>query len=60
MRELASRQLRLEEQIRGGDVALTQQLIALFEQHRHDVSQATQARQLEEARVRQHLTDLST
>ncbi|HET9015153.1 MAG TPA: hypothetical protein VFN57_06120 [Thermomicrobiaceae bacterium] len=56
-RELMSRQLRLEEQLKAGEAAMAQHRLAL-EQHRHEVSQAAQARQLEEARVRQQLSEL--
>jgi len=57
-RELLSRQLREEEQIKATETALAQHRLAL-EQHRHEVAQAAQARQLEEARFRQALTDLN-
>ncbi len=57
-RELLSRQLRLEEQLKASEASWAQHRLAL-EQHRHEVSQAAQARQLEEARVRQQITDLS-
>ncbi len=59
MRESASRQLRLEDQLKASEANGAQYRIAL-EQHRHEVSQSAQARQLEEARVRQQLSDLST
>ncbi|HUZ02832.1 MAG TPA: hypothetical protein VMU89_21025 [Thermomicrobiaceae bacterium] len=58
-RELMSRQLRLEEQLKSGEAALAQHRLAL-EQHRHEVSQTAQARQLEEARVRQQLSELGS
>lgn len=57
-RELLSRQFRLEEQIKGSEASLAQYRVAL-DQHRHDVSQAAQARQLEDARVRQSVSELS-
>ncbi|ACZ38358.1 hypothetical protein [Sphaerobacter thermophilus] len=57
-RELLSRQLREEEQIKATETALAQHRLAL-EQHRHEVAQAAQARQVEEARFRQQLTDLN-
>jgi chromosome segregation ATPase len=58
-RELAARHARLEEHLKVAESAAAQDRIAL-EQHRHDVSQAAQARQLDEARVRQQLSELST
>ncbi len=58
-REAASRQLRLEDQLKTSEAGIAQYRIVL-EQHRHEVSQAAQARQLEEARVRQQMSDLST
>lgn len=59
MREAGSRQLRLEDQLKTGEASLAQYRIIL-EQHRHEVAQAAQARQLEESRVRQQMSDLST
>lgn len=56
-RELLSRQFRLEEQLKASETAWAQHRLAL-EQHRQDVAQAAQARQVEEARFRQQLTDL--
>jgi chromosome segregation ATPase len=58
-RELAARHARLEEHLKVAESAAAQDRIAL-EQHRHDVSQAAQARQLDDARVRQQLSELST
>jgi chromosome segregation ATPase len=58
-REAASRQLRLEDQLKTSEANVAQYRIIL-EQHRHEVSQSAQARQLEEARVRQQMSDLST
>ena len=58
VRELVSRQLRLEEQVRAGETELAKYR-SQFEQHRHDIAQGAQARQLEESRVRQQLSDLS-
>ncbi len=58
-REAASRQLRLEDQLKTSEAGIAQYRIVL-EQHRHEVSQSAQARQLEEARVRQQMSDLST
>lgn len=57
-RELVTRQLRLEEQTRAGESELAKYR-SQFEQHRHDNAQGAQARQLEEARVRQQLSELS-
>ncbi|MGA7669863.1 MAG: hypothetical protein WBW04_05540 [Nitrolancea sp.] len=58
-REAASRQLRLEDQLKASEANVAQYRIIL-DQHRHEVSQAAQARQLEESRVRQQMSDLST
>ena len=58
VRELVSRQLRLEEQVRAGETELAKYR-SQFEQHRHDIAQGAQARQLEESRVRQQLSDFS-
>lgn len=57
-RELVSRQVRLEDLLKTSEAGLAQHRLTL-EQHRHDVSQAAQARQVEEGRVRQQLTELS-
>jgi chromosome segregation ATPase len=57
-RELGSRQVRLEDLLKSSEANLAQHR-QMLEQHRHEVSQSAQARQLEEARVRQQLTDLS-
>lgn len=57
-RELLSRLLRLEEQFKASEAAWAQHRLAL-DQHKHEVAQAGQARQLEEARVRQQLNDLA-
>ncbi len=58
IRELVSRQLRLEEELKASEADWAEQRQAL-EQHRHEVAQAAQARQLEEARFRQQLTELA-
>jgi len=58
IRELVSRQLRLEEELKASEADWAEQRQAL-EQHRHEVAQAAQARQLEEARFRQQLSELS-
>jgi chromosome segregation ATPase len=58
VRELVSRQLRFEEELKGSQAEWAEQRQAL-EQYRHEVAQAAQARQLEETRFRQQLTELS-
>lgn len=57
LREHTARQGRNEEQFRSYELALAAQRQAL-EQLRHEASQAAQARQLEDARMRQQLADL--
>lgn len=57
VREMTARQSRNEEQFRNYEVAFSQ-VRASADQHRHEVSQAMQARQLEDARIRQQLTEL--
>jgi len=59
LRELASRQLRLEEKQTASDAELAEVRQGL-EQVRRDISQAAQARQLEDARIRQQLVELAT
>lgn len=58
LRELTSRQQRLEDQAKTNEASLAQHRMSL-DQHRHEVAQSAQARQLEEARYRQQLTELS-
>jgi chromosome segregation ATPase len=58
IRELATRCARLEDQLKASQSAAAQDRLAL-EQHQHEVAQAAQARQLEEARVREQLVELS-
>lgn len=58
IRELTTRSARLEDQLKASQSAAAQDRLAL-EQHQHEVSQAAQARQLEEARVREQLGELS-
>ncbi len=58
IRELATRCARLEDQLKTSQSAAAQDRLAL-EQHQHEVAQAAQARQLEEARVREQLGELS-
>lgn len=57
VRELISRQGRGEEQFKFYEVGLAE-LRASLEQHRHEVQQGGQARQLEDARIRQQLSEL--
>jgi chromosome segregation protein len=57
VRELVSRQSRNEEQFKFYEVGLAE-LRAGMEQHRHEVQQAGQARQLEDARIRQQISEL--
>lgn len=57
-RELLSRQLRLEEQLKANEASLAQDRIEL-EQHIYDVGQSAQAKQLDESRLRQQLAELS-
>ena len=57
VRELLSRQGRNEEQFRNYEVGLAG-VRAAVEQHRHEVSQTSQARSMEDARIRQQLTEL--
>jgi chromosome segregation ATPase len=59
IRELSTRCARLEDQFKTSQSAAAQDRLAL-EQHQHEVAQASQARQLEEARVREQLGELST
>jgi len=58
VRELVSRQSRNEEQFKQYELALSQ-VRQTGDQHRHEAHQTMQARQLEDARVRQQLTDLN-
>jgi chromosome segregation ATPase len=58
IRELVTRCARLEDQLKASQSAAAQDRLAL-EQHQHEVAQAGQARQLEEARVREQLVELS-
>src|SRR5579875_866593 len=57
-RELLSRQLRLEEQLKASEASIAQDRIDL-EQHVYEAGQAAQAKQLDETRLRQQLADLS-
>lgn len=59
IRELSTRCARLEDQLKTSQGSAAQDRLAL-EQHQHEVSQAAQARQLEEARVREQLGELSS
>lgn len=58
IRELSTRCARLEDQLKTSQSEAAQDRLAL-EQHQHEVAQAAQARQLEEARVREQLGELS-
>lgn len=57
VRDLTSRQVRNEDQFRQFEGGLSS-VRSGSEQHRHEVSQSLQARQLEDARFRQALTEL--
>jgi chromosome segregation ATPase len=57
VREVNARQARNEEQFRTYELALAQ-VRTSGEQHRHEMTQSLQARQLEDARMRQALSDL--
>jgi chromosome segregation ATPase len=59
IRELATRCARLEDHLKASQSAAAQDRLGL-EQHKHEAAQAAQARQLEEARVREQLGELST
>jgi chromosome segregation ATPase len=57
VRELSSRQVRGEEQFRNYEASISQ-LRSQVEQHRHEVAQASQARAIDDARLRQQLTEI--
>jgi chromosome segregation protein len=57
VREVLSRQGRNEDQFKNYELALSQ-VRGLIEQHRHEGAQGAQARQMEDARVRQQLSEL--
>lgn len=57
VRELASRQGRSEEGFKNYEAGLAE-LRGKVDQHRHEVTQAGQARQLEDARIRQQISEL--
>lgn len=57
VRELVSRQGRSEEHFKNYEAGLAELKVTL-EQHRHEVSQGSQARQLEDARLREQLANL--
>ncbi|HLT18326.1 MAG TPA: hypothetical protein VKZ96_02635 [Thermomicrobiales bacterium] len=57
VRELVHRQGRGEEQFKHYEAGLAELRVAL-EQHRHEVAQSSQARQLEDTRIREQLTEL--
>ncbi|MBA2454871.1 MAG: hypothetical protein H0V47_17025, partial [Chloroflexia bacterium] len=57
VRELVSRQARGEEQFKNYEAGLAQ-LRGSVEQHRHEMAQAAQARQLDDSRIRQQVSDI--
>ncbi len=57
VRELASRQVRGEEQFKNYEAGISQ-LRTQVEQHRHESSQAGQARAMDDARLRQQLSEI--
>jgi chromosome segregation ATPase len=57
VRELVSRQARGEEQFKNYEAGLAQ-LRSAVEQHRHEVTQAAQARSLEDSRLRQQVSEI--
>ena len=57
VRELASRQTRGEEQFKTYEAGLAQ-LRGQLEQHRHEASQAAQARAMDDARLRQQVSEI--
>jgi chromosome segregation ATPase len=56
-REVISRQRRSEEQFKHYEVGLAE-LRVMVEQHRHEDTQRTQARQLEDTRVREQISEI--
>ncbi len=58
VREMAARMLRLEEELKAAEADWAEQR-QLLEQFRHETQQAQQTRQLEDARLRQQLTELA-
>lgn len=57
VRELASRQVRGEEQFKNYEAGISQ-LRTQVEQHRHESAQAGQARAMDDARLRQQLSEI--
>jgi chromosome segregation ATPase len=57
VRELSSRQARGEEQFKNYEAGIAH-LRGQVEQHRHEVTQAAQARSLEDSRLRQQVADI--
>jgi chromosome segregation ATPase len=57
VRELVHRQGRAEEQFKHYEAGLAE-LRAALDQHRHEVAQSAQVRQLEDTRIREQLTEL--
>lgn len=58
VRELGARLLRMEEELRAAEADWAEQR-QILEQYRYELQQTQQARQLEEARFRQQLAELS-
>ena len=56
-REILQRQRRSEEQFKNYEAGLTE-LRVMVEQHTHEDSQRTQARQLEDTRIREQISEL--
>ena len=56
-REIVQRQRRSEEQFKHYEAGLTE-LRVMVEQHNHEDSQRTQARQLEDTRIREQISEL--
>jgi chromosome segregation ATPase len=57
VRELVSRQQRNEDSFKNYEIGLSE-LRTVLDHHRHEASQGMQARQVEESRVRQQLSEL--
>ncbi|MEZ4520324.1 MAG: hypothetical protein R3A46_01595 [Thermomicrobiales bacterium] len=58
-REVVHRQGRSEEQFKHYEAGLAE-LRVTIDQHRHEVAQSTQARQLEDTRIREQLSELDS
>ncbi|CAN5753418.1 hypothetical protein BH23CHL2_BH23CHL2_02420 [soil metagenome] len=59
VRELVHRQGRSEEQFKHYEAGLAE-LRVVIDHHRHEVAQSTQARQLEDTRLREQITELDS